>query len=395
MAAAPAYEAAAAILSPPSDAETLESFTPQDDDAQALEDYINAHPLTASLRVNPEFTESRPHMKIPPSWRRHNLTGGTLSGPGKMAIPPFSWTERDGKSYVQITHVGTDLCGHQGIIHGGFLATMLDEGLARCCFPVLPFNVGMTAKLEINYKAPAMADQYLVLRATTVKVEGRKAWVEGHIETLPEKEGQVPTILATASALYVSPKQAAVSNQTQSIASLLSVLRPRGSWLTETCRPDDGQGLSSEIDAGTYVIVRPRCLAGPTDSADERYSPGPIWRNRLAMELWRAGDGIALQHYMCVINITWCHQHGIGYLGYLPIDRRAGTQYQTIYRDLGFPRRGRDAWQSAHMHYQGLFGGAILFFPFSGTQKNDAICRERGLGGAPGRCPAPDRTEVF
>jgi adenylylsulfate kinase len=210
MAAAPAYEAAAAILSPPSDADTLDSFTPQDEDAQAKEDYINAHPLTMSLRVNPDFSESRPHLKIPPSWRKHNLTGGTLCGPGKMAIPPFSWTERDGKSYVQITHVGTDLCGHMGIIHGGFLATMLDEGLARCCFPVLPFNVGMTAKLEINYKAPAMADQYLVLRATTVKVEGRKAWVEGHIETLPTEEGQEPTILATASALYVSPKQAAV-----------------------------------------------------------------------------------------------------------------------------------------------------------------------------------------
>ncbi len=212
MATAPAYEAAAAILSPLSDAETLDAFLPQDDDAMAKEDYINAHPLTASLRVNPDMIESRPHLKIPESWRKHNLTGGTLSGPGKMAVPPFSWTDRDGRSYVQITHVGTDLCGHMGIIHGGFLATMLDEGLARCCFPVLPFNVGMTAKLEINYKKPAVADQYLVLRATTVRAEGRKAWVEGQIETLPTEEGQEPTILATASALYVSPKQAAVSH---------------------------------------------------------------------------------------------------------------------------------------------------------------------------------------
>ncbi|AEO65800.1 uncharacterized protein THITE_2087275 [Thermothielavioides terrestris NRRL 8126] len=214
MAAAPAYESAAAILSPPSDADTLGLFTPQDSDAKAKEDYINSHPLTASLRANPDFTESRPHMKIPPSWRRHNLTGGTLVGPGKITIPPFSWTERGGKSYVQITHVGTDLCGHMGIIHGGFLATMLDEGLARCCFPALPYNVGLTAKLEINYKAPAMANQYLVLRATTVKVEGRKAWVEGQIETLPAEEGQQPVVLATASALYISPRQAPPSNIT-------------------------------------------------------------------------------------------------------------------------------------------------------------------------------------
>lgn len=209
---APSPNEMAQVLSPPTAAESLALFEPQDGDAKAKDDYINSHPLAASLRADPDMVEARPHMQIPPSWRKHNLTGGTLMGPGKMIIPPFSWTEKSGKKYVQITHVGTDLCGHQGIIHGGFLATMLDEGLARCCFPALPYNIGMTAKLEINYKAPAMADQYLVLRATTTKVEGRKAWVEGHIETLPTEEGQEPTILATASALYISPKQASVSN---------------------------------------------------------------------------------------------------------------------------------------------------------------------------------------
>jgi 3'-phosphoadenosine 5'-phosphosulfate synthase len=210
MAMAPAYEAAAAMLSPPSDDDSLRLFGPEDDDAQAKEDFINSHPLAIFLRGNPDYIESRPHMKIPPSWRKHNLTGGTLIGPGKVVVPPFSWSERSGKDFVQISHVGTDLCGHMGIIHGGFLATMLDEGLARCCFPVLPYNIGMTAKLEIDYKAPAVADQYLVLRATTTKVEGRKAWVEGHIETLPTDEGQQPVILATARALYVSPRQASV-----------------------------------------------------------------------------------------------------------------------------------------------------------------------------------------
>ena len=191
-------------------AESLALFVPQTDEERAKEEYINSHPLTASLRADPNLVESRPHMQLPPAWRKINLTAGTLMGPGKVTVPPFSWAARDGSSYVQISHVGTDLCGHVGIVHGGFLATMLDEGLARCCFPILPHQVGVTAKLEINYKAPAMADQFLVLRAKTTKVEGRKAWVEGHIETLPEEEGKEPIILATASALYVSPKNAEV-----------------------------------------------------------------------------------------------------------------------------------------------------------------------------------------
>ncbi|EAQ92498.1 hypothetical protein CHGG_00733 [Chaetomium globosum CBS 148.51] len=228
MTVAPAYDSVSAILSPPSNADTLESFVPQDEDAKAKEDYINSHPLALSLRADPDLIESRPSEKIPASWRKHNLLSGSLAGPGKIAVPPFSWTEREGKSYVQITHVGTDLCGHMGIVHGGFLAAMLDEGLARCCFPALPYNVGMTAKLEINYKAPAMADQYLVLRGTTVKVEGRKAWVEGHIETLPAEEGQEPTILATASALYISPKQAPVCTPE-------SLFRPLPRGLDQSC----------------------------------------------------------------------------------------------------------------------------------------------------------------
>ncbi|KAK7757847.1 hypothetical protein SLS62_000225 [Diatrype stigma] len=146
---------------------------------------------------------------MPPSFRNHNLTGGTLLGPGLVAVPPVVFTEQDGKSLVSITHLGADLCGHPGIVHGGLLATLLDEGLARCCFAALPHNVGMTARLDINYRSPTPAGSYVVLRATTTKAEGRKAWVEGRLETLVG-EGEKPVVLAEATALFISPKQAAV-----------------------------------------------------------------------------------------------------------------------------------------------------------------------------------------
>lgn len=190
-----------------SDPESLTVFVPEDDASSAVDAHINSLPLVAALRADPDFSESRPHMKIPAPWRAHNLTAGTLLGPGRVTVPPLAFAEAGGKSYVEVFHVGTALCGHAGIVHGGFLATVLDEGLARCCFAALPHNIGLTAKLEINYKAPAYADQYLVLKATTTKVEGRKAWVEGRIETLP-KEGEESTVLATAEALYISPRGA-------------------------------------------------------------------------------------------------------------------------------------------------------------------------------------------
>ncbi|RDW71973.1 hypothetical protein BP5796_08007 [Coleophoma crateriformis] len=208
MAAAPAFKAANGILSPPSDAETLTMFTPEDSISREIEAFINDHPVVAELRMNPDFSESRPHLKIPESQRGHNLTGGTLMGPGKVVVPPFTWSEKGGKSLVQISYLGSDLCGHPGIVHGGMLATMMDEGLARCCFAALPNKIGMTANLNINYRAPAPAGTFVVLRAKTTKVEGRKAWVEGRIETLVA-EGEKPLVLVEASALFIEPRQAA------------------------------------------------------------------------------------------------------------------------------------------------------------------------------------------
>jgi 3'-phosphoadenosine 5'-phosphosulfate synthase len=210
MAAAPAFKTANGFLNPPTDEETLTMFTPGDEYTQEVEDFIKNHPLALEMRAKSEYSESRPHLKIPESQRSHSLTGGTLMGPGKVVVPPFVWSEQGGKSLVSISYLGADVCGHPGLVHGGLLATLLDEGLARCCFAALPNKIGMTANLNINYRAPAPAGAYVVLKATTTKVEGRKAWVEGRIETLVG-EGESPIVLAEATALFIEPRQAAVS----------------------------------------------------------------------------------------------------------------------------------------------------------------------------------------
>ncbi|PGG95173.1 hypothetical protein AJ79_10213 [Helicocarpus griseus UAMH5409] len=183
-------------------------FEPQDDIAREIDEYIDNHPLAHSLRQNAEFTESRPHMKIPVAMRRHNLTAGTLAGPDKIVVPPYIWSEAGGKSLVSMLYLGTDVSGHPGLVHGGLLATVLDETLARCCFPALPNGIGVTANLNINYRSPAPAGSYFVVRAETERVEGRKAFVKGWIETLPD-DGKEPVIVAEATALFVEPKNVA------------------------------------------------------------------------------------------------------------------------------------------------------------------------------------------
>lgn len=54
-----------------------------------------------------------------------------------------------------------------------------------------------------------MAGQVVVLRAETTKVEGRKAWVKGWLETLGDEEGGKSVVLTEGEALFIEPRQAA------------------------------------------------------------------------------------------------------------------------------------------------------------------------------------------
>lgn len=242
MAVLPAVKVANAMIHLPTDEETLTMFTPEDDISRNIEDFINNHPVVQELRSMPQYSESRPHLKIPESLRSHNLTGGPLMGPGRVVVPPFTWTEQGGKSLVQIQYLGNDLCGHPGILHGGLLATICDEGLARCCFGALPSKIGMTANLNINYRSPASAGAFVVLRAWTTKVEGRKAWVEGRLETLVG-EGEKPVVLVEASALFIEPRQAAVCPNFPSLANCVKYLQ----------YPANGKSLSSVMNCDCFT----------------------------------------------------------------------------------------------------------------------------------------------
>jgi hypothetical protein len=92
--------------------------------------------------LEPRWKISRPYAATPAG--PHSLSGYALKGPHKFAIPPLVFTSPDKKEAVFILHVGKGLCGHEGVIHGGLLATVLDESLGRtvCFFLFYPIQFG-------------------------------------------------------------------------------------------------------------------------------------------------------------------------------------------------------------------------------------------------------------
>lgn len=51
-------------------------------------------------------------------------------------------------------------------------------------FFALPSNIGVTATLNVAYKKPTFANQYVVIRAELSESKGRKAWVKARLEDL-------------------------------------------------------------------------------------------------------------------------------------------------------------------------------------------------------------------
>jgi len=115
---------------PPADPFSLESmaFTKE------LEARLQTLPLLQKLRSMPdadEWYETRPYQAFPEERCVNNLIAGALRGLGKLALYPLIRAKKDESKSAVFLRLGRGVCSHDGIVHGGLLATPLDETLAR------------------------------------------------------------------------------------------------------------------------------------------------------------------------------------------------------------------------------------------------------------------------
>jgi uncharacterized protein (TIGR00369 family) len=65
--------------------------------------------------------------------------------------------------------------GYPGVVHGGILATMLDELMGRAVMAGDPLHFMLSAKLEVRYRKPVPTGQPLRLVGKVVRRRGRVA----------------------------------------------------------------------------------------------------------------------------------------------------------------------------------------------------------------------------
>jgi hypothetical protein len=162
----------------------------------------------AAVKKN-HYVTSRPYANFPEHMAYHSLTAGSLRKPGMLVAPPLVLSKtRHGAATIggyqgdafAFVYLGRSLCGHDGVVHGGLLATVLDETLARTSFFNLPHQVGVTARLEIDYRKPVKADQVVVVETKLIEAAGRKVTVEGVMRNLAGET------LVESRAIFVEPR---------------------------------------------------------------------------------------------------------------------------------------------------------------------------------------------
>ncbi len=98
-------------------------------------------------------------------------------------------------SVISLPTVGDPFEGHPGFLHGGVIATLLDEAMSKAVRALGPPS--MTRKMEVEYLRPVPSSAPLRLEGRVVRNDGRKHWVEAAIL---DAEGK---LLAEARGLFL------------------------------------------------------------------------------------------------------------------------------------------------------------------------------------------------
>ncbi|ODQ79504.1 hypothetical protein BABINDRAFT_18440, partial [Babjeviella inositovora NRRL Y-12698] len=152
-----------------------------------IESKLQTLPLVRKLSADPAYTAYRAWQGVDSNVLESSMVGGTLSVPGGFAVKPVIFINEKTCESVTVVHVGRRLCGYPFLVHGGILATILDEAFKKTA-AVLRFDGDKakvkTDKLTLSYKFPTLADQFIVVKANLAGDETGELTIKGVVENI-------------------------------------------------------------------------------------------------------------------------------------------------------------------------------------------------------------------
>jgi hypothetical protein len=145
-----------------------------------LHDQAALLPIVKQLDADPAAWESwDAYTSLSEEHKAQHIAAGALAGSRGVGGFQRVWRNKmAGTGEVEsVVYFGGATSGWPGVVHGGCLATLLDESCGRAAFQEWKGRPGMTASLGLEYKRVTLANGFYVIR-TRVRPE----------EELPEEE---------------------------------------------------------------------------------------------------------------------------------------------------------------------------------------------------------------
>lgn len=104
---------------------------------------------------------------------------------------------------VSAVYFGAGMEGWPMVIHGGALSTVIDEHLGRVAIRSFPSRTGVTANLDINFRARVRSGEFYTLHTVLdqARSTSRKAYVQTELRNAAGK------LCVDATGVFVVPKQ--------------------------------------------------------------------------------------------------------------------------------------------------------------------------------------------
>ena len=117
-----------------------------------------------------EWLEYEAYMSRPPELKASSMTAGAMRGFGGLGIQRIFWNKEE-QRLISIVFFGPSLVGWPGVVHGGAVATVLEENLERVAngpefgSGSVPIDPVALKEVKLNYRKPTRANVFSIVKA--------------------------------------------------------------------------------------------------------------------------------------------------------------------------------------------------------------------------------------
>ena len=122
------------------------------------------------------MTESNEHLTPMPHTANNHCFG---CGPANETGIHLEFLVADDKTVVCVANIPERFEGVSGYLHGGIIATLLDEAMSKSIRA--QGLMGMTRHMEVDYKRPVHSGAPIRIEGRLVRSEDHKHWAEARI----------------------------------------------------------------------------------------------------------------------------------------------------------------------------------------------------------------------